>query len=246
MIQKDMNPSRFYASDLLGPWGTSAGALFIISPEISMPLVRWKLQYLSILDVPKATIYKYYKYTSLVLFIVIRVHVPDENETVTLGWAWSTKFTKWQIKSSFEDIWLLSAMRTARSRASICQSAAWKCDECHLHRWYTVMLWLFSSNIICILYIYTNVHVRMWNLPWPWQDLLSGTIHPPVLEGTVCQFHPCPGAFVQAVSADNCYSLLFSPANGLNRLSASFTSTSTAYQKKLLSRFVTKAKHIWL
>ena len=156
MIQKDMNPSRFYASDLLGPWGTSAGALFIISPEISMPLVRWKLQNLSILDVPKATIYKYYKYTSLVLFIVIRVHVPDENETVTLGWAWSTKFTKWQIKSSFEDIWLLSAMRTARSRASICQSAAWKCDECHLHRWYTVMLWLFSSNIICILYIYIH------------------------------------------------------------------------------------------
>lgn len=59
-----------------------------------------------------------------------------ENETVTLvrcdrnGWgAWSTKFTKWQIKSSFEDIWLLSAIRTARSRASVCQSAAWKCDE---------------------------------------------------------------------------------------------------------------------
>ena len=243
MIQKDMNPSRFYASDLLGPWGTSAGALFIISPEISMP--TFAAENCSIFQSLMFQKQQYTKYTSLVLFDFMSF---DENETVTLGWAWSTKFTKWQIKSSFEDIWLLSAMRTARSRASICQSAAWKCNEFDLHRWYKVMLWLFSSNIICTLYIYMqiNVHVRMWNLPWPWQDLLSGTIHPPVLEGTVCQFHPCRGAFVQAISANNCYSLLFSRANGLNRLSASFTSTSTAYKKSCCHDLSRKQKNIWL
>lgn len=152
---KDVNPSRFYASDLLGPWGTSAGALFIISPEISMP--TFAAENCSIFQSLMFQKQQYTKYTSLVLFEFMSF---DENETVTLGWAWSTKFTKWQIKSSFEDIWLLSAMRTARSRASICQSAARKCDECHRHRWYTVMLWLFSSNIICILYIYRHKCTR--------------------------------------------------------------------------------------
>ena len=118
--------SRFYASDLLGPWGTSAGALFIISPEISMP--TFAAANCSIFQSLMFQKQQYTKYT-LVLFEFMSF---DENERVTLGWAWSTKFTKWQIKSSFEDIWLLSAMRTARSRASICQSAAWKCTVMNL------------------------------------------------------------------------------------------------------------------